>query len=227
MENLTPEEAMIIVTETNLRQRGFSELSHHERAVSLKNNYEAVKCQGKRKDLISELDELLNPHNDKAQDTSAEIQRKLENRDKIGHENGLSRDKVAKYIRIATHALSILSYVDTGNVVFQAAYDLSFIEDKEMQKLITDIIKRDNCKVDMKMAVLLRKYYENRTLTNETIEQILSGEKIRKPKSDKPKPFSLKPALIKKHFPESKTPAEIEEIIDRALTELFARESSA
>jgi ParB family chromosome partitioning protein len=227
-ENLTEDEAMLIVTETNLRQRGFLEMSYSERAVSLKNHYDAMKCQGKRNDLIKEIDELMNPLDDKTQGTSSQVATRLRTDEKLGKENGLSKDTVARYIRSATHLTPhLLAYVDTGNIPFLAAYDISFVENKDKQAFITGIIKRDDCKVDMKMAALLRKYYENRTLTNEVIEQILAGEKTRKPKSDKPKPFSLKPAFIKKHFPEDKTPAEIEETIDIALSEYFERNNSA
>ncbi|MCL2637485.1 MAG: ParB N-terminal domain-containing protein [Oscillospiraceae bacterium] len=227
-ENLTDEEAMFIVTETNLRQRGFLEMSYSERAISLKNNYEAVKCQGKRNDLINEIETLINPHSDSVEEASSQVATRFRADEKIASENGISKDTVARYVRLATHLdPHLLAYVDTGNIPFLAAYDLSFIENKEMQKLIIDIIKRDNCKVDMKMAALLRKYSEKRALTKEIIEQILSGEKTRKPKSDKPKPFSLKPAFIKKHFPESKTPAEIEEIIDKALSEYLSKEIPA
>jgi ParB family chromosome partitioning protein len=227
-ENLTEEEAMLIVTETNLRQRGFTELSHSERAISLKNHYEAIKCQGKRNDLIKEIDELMNPLDNKAQGTSSQVETKSRADEKVGQDYGLSHAKVARYIRLASLNPFLLAYVDTGNIPFLAAYDISFVENKELQTAITNIIKRDDCKVDMKMAALLRKYYENRSLTDDVIEQILSGEKTRKPKSDKPKPFSLKPAFIKKHFFKKEyTPAEIETIIDQALSDYFIKEKSA
>jgi ParB family chromosome partitioning protein len=144
-ENLTEEDAMLYVIETNRIQRGFSELSHHDRGLCLKNHYETTKSQGKRTDLIKKIETLLNPHNDEAEGTSSQVATKSRTDEKIGDENGLSKDTVARYIRLATHWLALLSYVDVGNIPFMAAYNLSFIEDKDKQKFITDIIKRDNC----------------------------------------------------------------------------------
>ena len=50
-ENLTYDEAVLIVTETNLRQRSFGDMSHSERAYCLAQHYEALKSQGRRNDL--------------------------------------------------------------------------------------------------------------------------------------------------------------------------------
>jgi ParB family chromosome partitioning protein len=58
-ENLSDEEAKLIVTETNLIQRSFSDLSHSERAAALSTHHEATKKQGKRTDLINEITFLL------------------------------------------------------------------------------------------------------------------------------------------------------------------------
>src|SRR5699024_4282373 len=59
-EGLTDEEAMLIVTETNLIQRSFSELSHSEKARILTERHNAIKEQGKKIDLINEIETLSN-----------------------------------------------------------------------------------------------------------------------------------------------------------------------
>ena len=59
-ENLSHDEAVLIMAETNLRQRSFSDLRESERAFCLKQHYDALKSQGKRTDLINEIDALLN-----------------------------------------------------------------------------------------------------------------------------------------------------------------------
>ena len=51
-ENLSCDEAVLIVTETNLRQRSFTDMSHSERAYCLAQHYEVLKSQGKRSDLL-------------------------------------------------------------------------------------------------------------------------------------------------------------------------------
>lgn len=219
-ENLTLNEARLIVTETNLRQRSFADMSHSERAYCLAEHYEALKAQGKRNDLLAEIETLLNPHEIKGNETSAEVQHRLKSRDKIGQEYGLSRDKVAKYIRLAGLVSDLLERVDTGEIAFLAAYNLSFVGDTAKQQQIADLIESDSYKVDMKKAELLRSYYETSKLTDTAIVQILSGEKTRKPKSDKPQPVKVKPAVISKYFT-TQTAKEIEETIDKALAFYF------
>lgn len=220
-ENLTHDEAVLIVTETNLRQRSFADMSHSERAYCLAEHYEALKSQGKRTDILEEIETLLNPHDSKEKGTSAEVQQKLDNRGKISDEYGLSRDKVAKYIRIANLVDDLMQWVDTGEIAFLAAYDLSFVEDSDKQQRIADFMESDNYKLDMKKAELLREYYDKSTLSDKTIVQILSGEKTRKPKSDKPKPVKIKPAIVTKYFSAGESPKEIEDTIDKALALYF------
>lgn len=220
-ENLTHDEAVLIVTETNLRQRSFSDMSHSERAYCLAEHYEAMKCQGKRTDLLQEIERLLNPHGYEDSDTSAEVQHRLKSRDKIGQEYGLSRDKVAKYIRLANLVENLMERVDNGEIAFLAAYDLSFVEDTAKQQQIAGLMESDSYKVDMKKAELLRSYYETSKLTDTAIVQILSGEKTKKPKSGKPQPVKVKPAVISKYFTPQQTAKEIEETIDKALAYYF------
>lgn len=220
-ENLTHDEAVLIVTETNLCQRSFADMSHSERAYCLSQHYEALKSQGKRNDLLVEIETLLNPHEIKENRTSAEVQQKLDNREKISNEYGLSRDKVAKYIRLAGLVTDLMERVDTGEIAFLAAYDLSFVEDIAKQQQIADRMESESYKMDMKKAELLRSYYEMDKLTDTAIVQILSGEKTRKPKSNKPQPVKVKPAVISKYFTEKQTAKEIEETIDKALAYYF------
>jgi len=221
-ENLTQEDAVLIVTETNLRQRSFADLSHSERAYCLAQHYDAMKCQGKRNDLLQEIETLLNQHEYRENPTSAEPQTKLRTDEKLGQDYSLSRDKVAKYIRLSNLIPSLLTQVDTGEIAFLSAYELSFVEDKDKQQQIAEFMEHDGYRLDMKKAELLRNYYEGKKLTEDAIVQILSGEKTRKPKSDKPKALKIKPAVITKYFTAGQTQKEIEDTIDRALALYFA-----
>lgn len=223
-ENLTYEEAVLIVTETNLRQRSFGDMSHSERAYCLAQHYQALKSQGKRNDLLAEIEILLNPHESGENLTSVQVEQKLENREKVGKEYGLSASKVGRYIKIATLIEPLLMRVDTGEIAFLAAYDLSFIEDTKKQQQIAELIESDNYKVDMKKAELLRSYYEAGKLNETTVMQILSGEKTGKPKRNKPQPFKVKPAVITKYFTNGQSVREIEDTIEKALALYFEKE---
>ncbi len=224
-ENLTYEDAVLIVTETNLRQRSFSDMSHSERAYCLAQHYEALKSQGKRNDLLEEIEMLLNPHGSEENSTSSEVQTKSRSDTKLGQDYGLSRDKVAKYIRISNLIDPLILRVDTGEIAFLAAYDLSFVEDTAKQQQIAELMESDSYKVDMKKAELFHSYYETGKLTDTAIVQILSGEKTRKPKSSKPQPVKIKPAVISKYFTPQQTQKEIEETIDKALALYFENQN--
>lgn len=220
-EDLTEEEAVLIVTETNLRQRSFTDLTHSERAYCLAEHYEAMKKQGKRSDLLLEIGKLINTDEIEENGTSSEVQTKLRTDEKLSNDYGLSRDKVAKYIRIASLEKSLMNMLDDGDIAFLTAYTLSFIEDMENQKYIAGFSKSESYKIDMKKAELLRQYHENKKLEALAIESILSGEKTRKPKSNKPKPIKVKDSVIKKYFVGGETVKEIEEVIEQALEAYF------
>lgn len=220
-EHLTYDEAVLIVTETNLRQRSFGDMSHSERAYCLAQHYEALKSQGRRNDLLDEIEMLLNPHESSEIPTSSQVETKLRSDEKLGGEYGLSHAKVARYIRLARLNTKLLERVDTGEIAFLAAYDLSFIEDADRQGQIADLMESDNYKLDMKKAELLRNFYEAGKLNDTSVVQILSGEKTRKAKMDKPQPFKVKPAVITKYFTAGQSAKEIEDTIERALALYF------
>jgi ParB family chromosome partitioning protein len=145
----------------------------------------------------------------------------LRSDEKLGQNYGLSRDKVAKYIRISNLIEPLIFRVDSGEIAFLAAYDLSFVEDEAQQQQIADLMESDSYKMDTKKAELFHSYYKAGKLTDTAIVQIISGEKTRKPKSNKPQPVKIKPAVISKYFTAQQTQKEIEEVIDKALALYF------
>lgn len=222
-EDLTDEEAVLIVTETNLRQRSFTDLSHSERAYCLAEHYEAMKKQGKRSDLLLEIGKLLNTDDTRENSTSPQVGTKLRSDEKIAKEYELSKNSVARYIRIASIEKSLMEMLDNGEIGFLTAYTLSFIEDVDSQRYIVDFSKVENYKIDMKKAELLRQYYENKKLDASAIEAIVSGEKTRKPRTAKPKAVKVKDSIIKKYFVAGETAKEIEDVIEDALAAYFKK----
>ena len=219
--DLSLEEARLIVNETNLRQRSFTDLSHSERAYCLSEHYDAMKSQGKRNDLLKEIEMLLNPSDSKENSTSSEVQTKLRTDEKIGQDYGLSKDKVAKYIRISNLNEPLMEMLDNNEIAFLTAYTLSFIEDENAKNVIAELVMEQGYKLDMKKADLLRDYFDKGKLSDTTIDEILSGEKDKKPKSTVPKPVKVKNTVIKKYFTANETPKEIEETIEKALEVYF------
>lgn len=125
-ENLTEEEAEIYVIESNLLQRGFSELKTSEQAQVLALRYESMFSQGKRNDIINELLAL---------EGKSEQKQKHNSREEVGAEYGLSRNTVARLLRIDKLHDGIKGWVDNGEMSVRAAVELSYLSEDEQEQL--------------------------------------------------------------------------------------------
>jgi ParB family chromosome partitioning protein len=219
---LDDEEAKLIVTETNLVQRSFADLSHSERAIALKTHMDAISNQGKRTDLLDELKTLFKPHEIEGNGTSAQVERKLESREITAEKYGLSRANVSRYIRLSHLIHSLMNRIDSDEIAFIPAVSLSYLSTDEQTEL-NRLLDESAYKIDMKKAESLREFSENKKLTNEKIMQILSGELNKKPKSKTTPPFKLKAKIYQKHFDGDTPQSEMEIVIDEALTEYFEK----
>ncbi len=219
-EDLTDEEAMLIVTETNLIQRAFSELSHSEKARILTERHDAIKEQGRRTDLIDEIEKLYKVDDLEENSTNGQIGHQLKSRDKIGSQYDLSSRKVSRYLRIDTLIKELKERLDNGQIPFTAAVDLSFLNNNE-QETVESILDDYGYKVDLKKSNLLKTLSQGRNFNYEKAHEVLSGKYFNKPK--KVKTFKLKYKLINKYFSENQTDKEIEQVVDEALELYFSR----
>lgn len=225
-ENLAYADAVLIVTETNLRQRSFDDLCPSEKAFCLKQHYDAIKSQGRRSDLLREIEELVNPHETGENGTSLENPKKLDAGAAVSEEYGLGRDRIARYLRIATLIAPLLACLDAGTLGFEAAYDISFVK-AEMQPLIAELIADGSCRMDTKKSALLHDYARKGKLTEELMHQIITDEKARKPKSSSPQPIKIKETVISRFFDGKQSRKEIEDTIIKALELYFANNGGA
>jgi len=209
--HISDEEARLLVTETNLMQRSFSDLSHSERAICLAHHYEAMKCQGRRNDLLCEIETLIG--------TCSQIENKCKSLTKIGDKYGLSKDKVARYIRMSKLVPELLELVDNDSLAFLSAYQLSFIEDESVQTQAAEFIQNGG-KLDIKSAETLREHYENSSLTDENIKQVLCDTP---PPEKKPQSFKLSTNIINEFFKTEQDKKAIEETITAALRFYYDR----
>jgi ParB family chromosome partitioning protein len=229
--DLSDDEAKLIVTETNLIQRSFADLTHSERAIALKHHIDAIKEQGKRTDIINEINTLLNGENaGKIEEisTSTLLDKKLLSVEKTGLKYGLSRANIARYIRITYLNKSLQDRVDTEEIGLYAAVSISYITLEEQTELNT-ILAENNRKVDMKKAELLREYSKANKLTPQTIEDILSGAALKKKSKASSVAFQaikIKPKVLSKYFKLGDTPEDIEAEFVKALEFYRAHKSS-
>jgi ParB family chromosome partitioning protein len=219
-EGLTEEEATLIVTETNLMQRSFSELAHSERATVIATRHHAMKSQGVRNDLLDEI-EILSKAPDLAQDeTCGPLDHKLKTRDKLGEEYGLSPRSITRYIRLNYLNNTLKDLVDEGKIAMRAGVDLSYLSE-DNQEMVEAIISEDTFKVDMKKAALIRRYERENKLNWNTAKQIISGEVLKS--TGKVKPFKLQSTIISKYFNPSDDKKAIEKTIEKALDFYFSQ----
>lgn len=220
-ENITDEEALMYVVETNVLQRSFSEMLPSEKAKVLSLRYSDMFSQGKRNDIVEELQMLENPHHIKENETSSLIGAKLRSDEKLGNEYGLSKNTVARLLRIDHLIVELKKRVDDGEFGIYPAVSLSYLSQDE-QSIVEKILSQNEYKVDMKKAELLRSYTGK--LTAEQSAKILSGEATRKPHRKSPAPFKLKHKLYAKYFSPDTKATEVEEIIDKALELYFSQQ---
>jgi len=135
--DLSEDEAKLIVTETNLIQRSFSDLSHSERAIVLKTHMDAIKAQGKRTDIINEVNSLLNADEQRVGATSALLEPKLAAREKTAQKYGLCRANVSRYIKLNDLNSELLTRVDNGEIGIYPAVSLSYLTHEEQEELNT------------------------------------------------------------------------------------------
>lgn len=225
MEGLNDEEAMLIVTETNLMQRSFADLSHSERALVLAKHHEALKSQGKRVDLIEEIKILLIADEISDEETFRHSGEKLNSDTKTGMEYGLSGRSVSRYLRVNKLNQDLKKMLDEEKISLLAGVELSYLSE-DNQIYLVDILNNSKYKIDTKVACKLRELQKSEKLNESIMEKILAGD------SDKPQKVSsilkgvkLKTKVIKKYFNEKQTEEEVEEIIDKALEYYFHQEN--
>jgi ParB family chromosome partitioning protein len=220
-EGLTKEEAILIVTETNLMQRSFTDLLHSERAAVIATRHNAIKNQGVRTDLLGEIEKLSKAPNLASKATSAPVGQKLDSRVQLGAEFNLSRNSIARYLRISKLIEPLKSLVDEGKIAMRAGVDLSYLPE-EKQEMIDAIVSEDTFKVDMKKASMIRSYESEGKLDWKSAKAIITGEAMKDP--NKVKPFKISPKVFSKFFRPDQDPKEVEEKIEKALEMYFQRE---
>lgn len=111
--DLSDEEAYIYVIETNLMQRSFADLLPSEKATVMEAHYSKVCCQGKRNDIIREL-QIMN--GETPSETCGHNGHRLKSRDALAEEYGYSSRNVARYLRINSLIRPFKDLVDNNKI---------------------------------------------------------------------------------------------------------------
>ena len=194
VRDLDDDAATIIMVDSNLQRE---ELLPSERAFAYKMKLEAMKHQGERLDL-----------------TSAQVGRKLENRESreiLAEQVGQSRNQVHRFIRLTELIPELLDMVDERKIAFNPAVELSYLK-KEEQTLLLEAMDSEQATPSLSQAQRLKKFSQQKMLSLDVMRAVMSEEK----KTDLDR-VTLKNETLRKYFPKSYTPKQMEDTIIKLL----------
>lgn len=194
VRDLDDDAATIIMVDSNLQRE---ELLPSERAFAYKMKLEAMKHQGERLDL-----------------TSAQVGRKLENRESreiLAEQVGQSRNQISRFIRLTELIPTLLDMVDERKIAFNPAVELSYLK-KEEQTLLLEAMDSEQATPSLSQAQRLKKFSQQKMLSLDVMRAVMSEEK----KTDLDR-VTLKNETLRKYFPKSYTPKQMEDTIIKLL----------
>lgn len=231
---LTDEEAEVYVVETNLMQRGFNDLSISEQANVIAYQHSKMFTDEKTEAIRTEIQNLEN--GEYTEDNSGNVYINENGKSKlavVGTEYKLSKNSVARLVRISKLTEELLPSIDLKLLPVRAGVEFSYIS-KNAQKAIFEYFKetvvRDDkeyqaVRIDMKSAPALRKLFTDFDGSVKTAVKMLeSYSKGAEDKPKKPKPRKLNADIYNKYFDEEETDEYVNSIIDEALQMYFERE---
>ena len=194
VRNLDDDEAVILMVDSNLQRETISPM---ERAQAYKMKLEALKHQGKRVDL-------------EGKSTSTQIAQKL-SVEKVAAEAGTSRDQVRRYIRLTELLPEVQKKVDSKEIAFSPAVELSYLTHDE-QKQFLDAMDYSQNTPSLSQAQRLKKLSREGKCTQEAMRSIMSEEK-----KDEQERITLSSDTLRKYFPRSYTPLQMQQTIIKLL----------
>ena len=208
-EGLSEQEAEMYVIESNLIQRGFDNLKISEQASVIALRHSEMFSQGKRNDIIHELQMLENP-------TSRPVGEKLNSAEILSDEYSMSSRNISRLLRIDKLIFELKGLVDSGKIAVRSGVELSYLSE-ETQLEIAEL--SEDYSLDMKKAKLLRESAdENGNVKNSDLIRILDGKKIT---AEKSKSVKINSDTFNRYFQPSAKPKEITETIEKALEFYF------
>ena len=184
---ISREEAAVMLVDSNLHRE---HILPSEKAFAYKLKMEAMSRQGQRTDI-----------------TSNQVGRKLETAEIIGNTSGESKNQVRRYIRLTYLLPELLQLVDDGKIALTPAVELSYLPEKAQTCLLEEM-RRNDCTPSLSQAIRLKKEYQAKTLTVPKLRSIMGEEK-----ANQKERLKIPMERIRKFFPKSYTPNQIEEAV--------------
>lgn len=190
VRDLDDDAATILMVDMNLQRET---MLPSERAFAYRMKLEAIKHQGARVDL-----------------TCSQLGNKLEGKKSgqiIAEELGTSKNQIFRYIRLTELIPELMDMVDEKKIAFNPAVEISYLTKEEQEELL-DAMDYAQTTPSLSQAQRLKKFSKEGNCSLEAMKAIMSEEK----KGDLDK-VTLKADVLKKYFPKSYTPQQMEEKI--------------
>ena len=223
-ENLTDDEALAYVIETNLMQRSFSDMLPSEQAAVLEVRLAKLTSQGRRNDILRELHilETGSPDAGDSSDlTSALLGQKLTSRDRIGHEYGLAHSSVARILRINYLIIPLRKMVDDGVLPLYAAVDLSYLPD-QAQRWVMEASNELHFPLTMRNVKVFKERKDE--LSRELVYDIMQDIQAQKKPAVPMRKISVPKKVYERYFKEQ-SEAEVQSVVEQALKAWFEAKS--
>lgn len=191
VRNMDDNAAVVLMVDSNLQRE---HILPSERAFAYKMKLEALKNQGARSDL-----------------TSSQVGMKLQALDIVGQEAGDSRNQVHRFIRLTHLIPELLELVDQKKISFNPAVELSYLTEPEQRDFLEAMQDTQNAP-SLSQAQRIKKLSQESQCSYEAIFDIMGEEK--KAEMDR---VTLKNEVLRKYFPRSYTPKQMEDTILRLL----------
>ena len=184
---ISREEAAVMLVDSNLHRE---HILPSEKAFAYRLKADALNHRGERTDL-----------------TSGQLGPKLRSDEMIAEESGESRKQVQRYIRLTYLIPELLQLVDDGRIALTPAVELSYLPEKAQTYLLEEM-RRNDCTPSLSQAICLKKEYQAKTLTVPKLCSIMGEEK-----ANQKERLKIPMERIRKFFPKSYTPNQIEEAV--------------
>ena len=183
--------AVILMVDSNLQRE---HILPSERAFAYKMKLDAIKNQGARSDL-----------------TSSQIGTKLRADEKVAQDLGESRNQIQRFIRLTNLVPELLDMVDEKKIAFNPAVELSYLDESQQREFLEAMEDTQNAP-SLSQAQQLKKMAQQGEFSYEKAFDVMGQEK----KSEKDT-VTIKNETLRKYFPRSYTPKQMEEKIIQLL----------
>ena len=183
--------AVLLMVDSNLQREN---ILPSERAFAYKMKLEALKNQGARSDL-----------------TSSQLGMKLQALDVVGQEAGDSRNQVHRFIRLTNLVPELLDMVDEKKIAFNPAVELSYLDTNQQRDFLEAMNDTQNAP-SLSQAQRLKKLAQEGHFSYDVAFAVMGEEK--KDELDK---VVIKNDTLRKYFPRSYTPKQMEDTIIKLL----------